>query len=630
MKSRVFSKLVLIFLSVFVGTAGVKDVAGLVIYRIGGEDRPPPSPELGEVVFHQLAWEDFQSELEGDINLVDIRADGIQPLRLTPELNIAETSLDRGGAMRVHVSYSITRTDATDVLIDGDPETAFGTDSKHRYRRLHLDLGGRFGVNLIQFYPRTHLPNRYLEDFNVSINDGDSRKVDSTGRLMFDPLDRVRESKAETTKVEFPTELVRHIYLYLYRPPGDKPWEIAELEVYGDGYVPASHYTSQIIDFENIASWGQIRWAGRQDLDGKVWIQTRSGMDSEPTVFWRYTGRGDETSRFDTRGREITRSAYKRLAFQERAGMTYDTENWTFWSAPYEFADSLGTAILSEGPRRFFQLKVDFLSTPSDGGGVDFLEFSASVPPPVQQVLAEISPQEARPGETTHFTYAIRASIGEDHTGFDRLEVSTPTRVGEIDSLRIDGVDVAFTVESIEDDHFVVGFPKMDSGKSGALLEVVFDTIVLRYGTSFSGKVFDSSRPHEARQVVVAGDAADELVSNDLAVITSLEGDLLHHIQVSPNPFTPNGDGLNDEVSISYDLFNLVGYAPLRVEICDLAGNLVQVAHEDELTSGRYTHVWDGKTQDGEVAPPGFYIYRIIVDADKGLEAKAGILSVAY
>jgi len=244
--------------------------------------------------------------------------------------------------------------------------------------------------------------------------------------------------------------------------------------------------------------------------------------------------------------------------------------------------------------------------------------------------VAEISPQKARPGETTHFPYAIRASIGEDHTGFDRLEVPTPNRVGAIDSVRIDGVDVAFTVESIEDDRFVVGFPKMDSGKSGALLEVVFDTIVLRYGTSFAGKVFDSSRPHEARQMIVPGDAADELAGNDLSVVTSLEGDLLHHVQVSPNPFTPNGDGLNDEVSISYDLFNLAGYAPLRIEICDLAGNLVQVAYEDEVVSGRYTHVWDGRTRDGEVAPPGFYIYRITVDADKGLEAKAGILSVAY
>jgi len=290
----------------------------------------------------------------------------------------------------------------------------------------------------------------------------------------------------------------------------------------------------------------------------------------------------------------------------------------------------LGVAILSPGPRRFFQIKVDFRSIPTDGGQLDFLEFTASIPPPARQVMAEISPLEVRPGEMTHFTYAVRASIREDDTGFDRLELPTPTRVSRIDSVRIDGVDVAFTVESVQDDCFVVGFPKMGVGESGALLEVVFDTIVLRYGTAFMGKVFDSGRPHEARQMAIAGNTTDKLRGDDLSVRISLKESLLQHVRAFPNPFTPNGDDFNDEVYISYDLFNLTGYAPIRIEIYDLSGNLVEVAHSDDSTSGRYSHLWDGTNRQEKLVPPGLYIYRITVDADKGRESKAGILSVAY
>ena len=62
---------------------------------------------------------------------------------------------------------------------------------------------------------------------------------------------------------------------------------------------------------------------------------------------------------------------------------------------------------------------------------------------------------------------------------------------------------------------------------------------------------FDTSKPDEVRQRVVPGDAAAEIDSDRLSVSTSLSKSLVFSPEISPNPFTPNADDVNDVLNIS-------------------------------------------------------------------------------
>ena len=126
---------------------------------------------------------------------------------------------------------------------------------------------------------------------------------------------------------------------------------------------------------------------------------------------------------------------------------------------------------------------------------------------------------------------------------------------------------------------------------------VVFTAPVLReVGTEFAGRVFDTTRPHEVRQRVVPGNATDEIEGDRQSVRTALSESLVFSPQISPNPFTPNGDGV----------------------------------YEGEDPVGEYSHAWDGRDDSDELVPPGLYLYRLVVDVQSGKETNSGVVAVAY
>nr|MBC8235642.1 gliding motility-associated C-terminal domain-containing protein [bacterium] len=78
-----------------------------------------------------------------------------------------------------------------------------------------------------------------------------------------------------------------------------------------------------------------------------------------------------------------------------------------------------------------------------------------------------------------------------------------------------------------------------------------------------------------------------------------------------PNPFTPNGDGVNDLVEFYFE--NLQGLEPI-IRIYDQRGALVR-----ELTDvGTTSATWNGKDEDGKLLELGLYIYQIKIGAKVG------------
>ncbi|MSR82170.1 MAG: hypothetical protein EXS58_04500 [Candidatus Latescibacteria bacterium] len=639
MKRRGSNWVVIVTLSCMVPSGGA---SALEVFRIGGASEPPPNQP--GVNFHQLQWSDF-AEKEGLDE--EVFAMGVlQPLFLAPEENIALASVDRGGGPYTddYTGGGFAVTEASKAMLDADPSTFYEWEvpplsldplSGQAYAGhlpkllITVDLGRVFQVNRVRLF--TSDSGHYPDKLDIATNTG----VMPGAKFYLTPDEvvfKLAENVQDTIDVHFPPSLARNVELMLYRA-SPKTVTVAEVEIYGEGYINRASYASQLIDLGEPAIWGDIHWHGHQDSQAKVWIQSRAGKDLDPAVYWRFTGRADEVSPLDAKGNSLKEATYAQLKPGEAAQITYDTENWSFWSPPYEFAASNGTPVLSPGPNSVFQLRVDFLPTVGDGGAVDFIEFSATKPPLVEKVVGEIYPPQVPLGETAQFTYAIRPTIQPQHAGFDRIEISTPFGLAGVDTVKIGGVpaEAQVGIERPDSTLFSVQLPHhRQATDSGELIEVVFRAPVLRYGTVFDGWVRDTDRPLEVAQRINPGNATDQLVSEVLAVRTSASSRLLTDLRVDSRTFTPNGDGVNEAVNFFFELLQLTDEAPLKLEIFDLSGRQVRVVYEGRQQSGRFHFSWDGRNTDLELVPPGLYIYHLAVEAGGGRDQQVGTVAVAY
>ena len=625
------------------------NASSVIIYRIGMPFSTAEKDSLESlgIDFREIDW--TASQLQDALELDSLQAGSLQPNYFDEDEDIAATLLSRDGWVRVKLFANQNKL-IGQAMIDADPTTAltWPAIAPESFQVSHIgteqvtfDLGGRFLIREVRFRPLAEKPEHFLE--RLSIGAFDNRLVNIAQNVpYFPPIAEVKENtEPEVSVILDPPISTQTVQLLIFR---ETPKEIglAAFELYGGGFLGQASYESEIIALDDLASWGEIRWSGRQDPDARVEIRTRTGTDPHPDVFWQLRPEQRDSVQFRDGGGDLTLSEYKRRysklldvlkPVEPRDRVSPDTENWSFWSSPYLF-ESSGTSIVSPSPRQFLQLKVDFSSTVEDGGKIDYVEFKASVPPAVRGLVGEIFPVETQVGEVTHFTYFIRPTIRASDRGFDGVEISTPSGVISVDSLRIDGInyDDFVWAKTVGGLGFEINFPrKLEPTDSGALIEVVFNAPVLReVGTLFTGKVFNSTEPNEVRQRINPGNAAAEIESDGISVKTSLSSSLVFAPQIGPNPFTPNGDAINDVAHISYKLLRVTSQVPVSVEIFDLSGRLVKQIYAGDISIGEYSHPWDGTDRSNRLVPPGLYVYRIAVDIQSEEGIKSGVIAVAY
>jgi len=105
---------------------------------------------------------------------------------------------------------------------------------------------------------------------------------------------------------------------------------------------------------------------------------------------------------------------------------------------------------------------------------------------------------------------------------------------------------------------------------------------------------------------------------------------------VLPSAFTPNGDGINDEVRFIFKVVKVGDDSPVEIDIYDLGGRrLRHMVEQRALSTGEYEMRWDGRDDAGQIVPPGIYYARLGIDTDVEGADIAGELvlrtiSVAY
>ena len=576
---------------------------------------------------------------------VDTSGAGMAPVLVQPGVNLVRGYLERGGWDRTRLGE---RDKSFARALDADIETFFffpgGRDD---LTNPTLDLGGIFPVDRIVFYPHPDRPQQYADYFTLFVNDWDPAKLDIRGDPVWEEIRQEIENTDPVVDTVFPTRPVRYVAILpeKFRTVAGtqihpKAWEMAELEVYGEGYVPEAAYISEIIDISRVvpeasgerASWGRLHWIGQQDEGARVIIRTRTGHDEDPNVYWWNTGRANELSTLKIDGTPLDLKDYLKVPGTQRGPVTYDAEHWSFWSPPYDFDRGVeGVPVASPGPRQYIQLRLAFFATVAAGSRIESIGFDFSSPPSAQSAVAEIFPRAVRAGVDTTFTYFLRPTLGVSDRGFDSLEIETLVRPAGVRAVRIEGEEVDLEVypPQLLSDRLVVHFPHLGARDTQKLVEVVFEARVVKYSMEFRGRIF-AAGSDEVRQLVDGGDATTRYSGGGIAVTIPFGRQLISSVQARPNPFTPDGDGRNDQVRIAYALLNLSAAAEARLVIYDLAGRRVCELHREQLLSGTYEWSWDGRAGKGGLVPPGNYIYRLSIDTDDRCEHHSGILAVVY
>ena len=623
------------------------------------------------------------------VNLVDFASadfpESILPRRVQEGQNLASEIAERGGTIRAPTVFDLAETQLQGILeqlVSPDPSSgAFERKGRDVLGTLLvLDLGARFGVNQIRFFPRntifpslsTPFQEDFLKNFELQVNDG--QVLTEAGNPIWESF-AVRNNNTESvTVVEVdPPRFLRFIRL---RATSSIPFEVEKFQVFGEGFFPTVQYISPIIDMGTEANWGRLNWleetVGRA---GKVVMQirTRSGTDSSPFAYTRKRVGRQDAEEFpfsvDDLSLPLLRDEYLDLPARggpsdvwERGAVRDDLANWSSWTSPYdplEGTSEQGTLVLSPGPRRYFQFRVDFQSDDLESAKVlRQLSFDFTTPPLADALVGEVFPREVAAAEDIPFVYAVRTEMESgDLQGFDSFELVTGSRVDRIE--RIEVVDAAGTslvdhtfavqdavsdegevaITAISERSFAVRFPRV--AVHNTILKIHFVSRILSYSTAFEGRAL--LLEEDAFQGVQAGDAtaldeADISFKSGTTVLSPAvnSGSLVGNFALATTVITPNGDGANDVLNMEYEVLAVVGGARITVDIFDIGGNKVRRLFDIEGQSGVYQSEnltelrWDGTDQDGGRVVPGLYLIQLNVEGDARSSASTHAVGVVY
>ena len=440
---------------------------------------------------------------------------------------------------------------------------------------------------------------------------------------------------------------------------------IAEVEFYGEGFLPQTRFVSQLFDMGEPVNLGRLffdfeiyRSEGfgsepilAPDAPVEIAVEVRSGRDDSPLTYHIVTEIGTEeevtekqynrapSGTYRGGGKVAAPGGVKQLLIPGQQGsIRDDLTNWSFWSAPHLAS---GEYIQAPDGRQFVQVRAFIKSQEVYAFGrlnSLSLEFSPLLANPVvgevallEEPLPESGVVEVPLGERITLTYDLRADFtSSEQAGFDAVRLRTPEAV---DFQHFEMGDPLIAVEPdslvVDQNELVVYFPSRPVTRAdNKPLRLTFETRVFNFNTVFDGEVFQIGGGNLA-QSIDGGDASPLVSTNDLQVFAPLERlEILSELELSSGVVTPNSDGTNDVLMLPYTLQG-VSSALVEVNIYDLTGRLVRQVVEEMRGVGRYIDVWDGRA-DGVVVVPGLYFVRVQVDTDLGTFTKTHPVAVAF
>ncbi len=562
-------------------------------------------------------------------------------------------------------------------LVDGDPMTSsegvYKTARNQAGSEFFWDLGAPFPIDRIRFYPAPNDVDSFIRAFELLVNDG--ADYSDIRRPNYRRLRRVEVNTESTVDLQFAPLKGRFLQL---RVLSKNSFNLAEFEVYGEGFVPVASYLSELHSFGEPVNFDRLQLhatkLARQGsgaaapLQGPTAVlQVRTGADDTPLTYFRRdrdTGSQAEVSReeFEALPRralfrvdaesgeileEVDRVQYVNLPSAEQGpardyvqgDVREDVAGWSQWS-PALAIDATGPVdvpVDRPSPREYMQLRLLFDGDADHAIRIDSLRvgYAAGL---VSEAVGEIAlAADPRPaggilevagGIDTTFIYDIRTEF--DGTGLDgyrgvRLEAFPPPVFERLEMgeplAEVTGFEHTATAEGFE-----VAFPPVDSGNNQPI-RLFFRMQLLEHNTPVDAWLLGA--PDVPPHPVAPGDAS-EAVGTAVTHVFSRQTTPVVEARVEPSVITPNGDGFNDSARIRVTLSQFSGDIELGVEIFDLSGRRVSEVAAGARSSGVHAEAWHGLDGHDRPVPPGLYLCRVFVEADARTFVSTQLIGVAY
>ncbi len=560
-------------------------------------------------------------------------------------------------------------------LVDGDPATSslgiFKAARNQQGAAFFYDLGAPFPINQIRFFPDPADPDAFIKAFRILVNDGES--FSDINRPEYQLLRRVEVNREAVVDIDFAPLQGRFLQLEVLSKTA---FNLAEFEIYGEGFVPVASYESQLHSFGGAVNFGNVLLQATRlqrpssNADSKapaVVLQLRTGTDDTPLAYFRrdresgaqeevaleeYDSRLPRRALFRRDGltgvllEEVDRTTYAELPVAEQGpvrdfvqgDVRGDVNNWSSWSPPLTITATGSTDVPIDlpSPREFLQFRLNFTGDADNTIRIDSLlvEFSPSL---VNRAIGEIAlasdPQpaggvlEVRGGVDTTFTYDIRTEFSSGDNGYRGIRVEAFPAPDFVDLL---AGDPLAPVDDVLVEPTASGFDVFFTPVTAANNEprrVLFNLRLLEHNTPVNAWLLGEGDvpPHP----IEPGDAIDEVstgVINAYTIGTKAAVD----IQVSPSVITPNGDGHNDGATIELVLAQFSDDLEIDLEIFDLSGRCVRRLLAVQQPAGAYQYPWDGRNDGGSLVPPGLYVLRVAVTSEIRTFENSRTLGVAY
>lgn len=437
---------------------------------------------------------------------------------------------------------------------------------------------------------------------------------------------------------------------------------ISEFQLFAQGVPQQAIYKTEIIHLGEPVNFGRLFWRATKfrmvngtaveapDAAARVKVEVRTGLDDDPAVYHEYMDTGLERVVARDHYENALRTRFVRITAADdlserqpkpgvRASIGYDSEHWTFWSAP--FVESGQPINLRNGAYLQFRVAMESDSF-DDFARLDslWLETAPLLAATVRgEVAATDDPQpvsgitQVPLGETVEFVYDLQADFAAvDAPGFDLLRLHTGHQT-ELKSLQLGQGrrETAPATVTPEPEGLLIHLPERITRANNPPIRIVFATEVFEFATTFQSEVLDSARD-VLPQPVVGADVGEALSTNSLRVFgtTAQKTAFIQNLTFSPPVFSPNGDGINDELRVAYSLFRLPQAVPVVLAIYSLDGRRVASIEGGLQNAGPQHLCWDGRNETGRLLPPGLYLTTLDLRSEFATEPQLRPLGIAY
>ena len=412
-----------------------------------------------------------------------------------------------------------------------------------------------------------------------------------------------------------------------------------------EGYPAKVTMESDDIDLGGVFSVRQIEWDADIHPSTRVEVQTQTGDGYTEIRQW-FLKNGDVlTTKEAWEGQKsrnriyyyadgtqaASSSAWEGASAARRGdggiGFEIRDPSWSSWSLPHAFS---GQAFQSPTPRRWVRIRVTLTSEdPESMPVLRSLSFVMNSPVIGSGITSELTPRVAFLDTLQEFTYKLKpVAFDTQDTGFDRIIVMVPPEADDADLIRaiVGDEEAPEASAQLRGDSLIVALPTVVRSDSVA---VTFRSRVFRSPTVFEVLVANSSQEDNLQGVRPADIGYDQVFVPEVVDATSL----FHSIEQTA-VFTPNGDGINDDYRLTFNILkadlSASGREP-RVRVYDLGGRVVAELQSVQPVTSRAVYGWNGTTDGGNaVAPPGIYIVRIEIETDARDEVEQRLVNLAY